>query len=438
MAGGTWTVQNKVRPGAYINFTGTNKNATTASDRGVVTIPLTLNWGETKNFIEVDSKTDFKKILGYDILDSKLILIKEALKRASKSLIYRVNSGTKATKIADTLTITAKYEGTRGNDITVKITANPDIKDSFVITTYLSGEEVDEQLAKNIEELKTNDYVEFKGTGVLVASAGIALETATDTNASSGDYTEYFNALEIQEFNVIALPIEDATIKGAAVNFVRRMRETEGKKIQVILPDYARADYEGVISVKNGVILSDGTTIDKIKATAWIAGATAGANINQSNTYTAYDDATDTDTKYTNTQIIEALNKGEFIFVPKQGRAVIEQDINTLTTLTQTKGKEFRKNRVIRVLDEIGNTISKTFEKSYIGKMDNNENGRTLFKSDIIYYFNTLQNINAIQNFNSNTDIEVIKGQEVDSVIANVGIQPVDSMEKLYMTVNLK
>ena len=47
-----------------------------------------------------------------------------------------------------------------------------------------------------------------------------------------------------------------------------------------------------------------------------------------------------------------------------------------------------------------------------------------------------LTRINAIQNFEID-DIVVTQGAELDSVVVTWNIQPVDSMEKLYMTVNV-
>ena len=38
MAGGTWTNQNKIRPGVYIRFTSDRGLGLTVSDRGVVAI----------------------------------------------------------------------------------------------------------------------------------------------------------------------------------------------------------------------------------------------------------------------------------------------------------------------------------------------------------------------------------------------------------------
>ena len=42
----------------------------------------------------------------------------------------------------------------------------------------------------------------------------------------------------------------------------------------------------------------------------------------------------------------------------------------------------------------------------------------------------------GIQNFEPD-DVGVLAGNEIDAVIVNVAIQPVDSIEKIYMTVNV-
>ena len=438
MAGGTFTTQNKVRPGAYINFKSAGKPLGTLSDRGTATMPLVLSWGPVKQVLEVTSETNIQRLFGYSLLDQQMILIKEAAKRASKIIVYRVNGGNKATKVVAPLTVTAKYAGSRGNDLMVKIVADVDNPTSFTVTTLLGGIAVDEQTASTIGDLEPNDFIVFSGTGNLTASAGMILLGGTDTVAARQDYLDYFEAVEVYTWNTMALPIEDATIKGAAVSFIKRLRDQEGKKVQAVLADYPIADHEGIISVKNGVLLADGLVLDKVKATAWVAGATSGAEVNASNTYTTYDDSVDVDIRYTNTQIIEALKKGEFVFVEQDGKAVVEQDINTFISFEPEKNKSFRKNRVIRVLDAIGNDMALIYSKYYIGKVDNHTDGRNLFKAECINYMDTLQKISAIQNFDSATDIEVLAGDESEAVIVNAYVQPVDSMEKLYMTVTVR
>ena len=68
--------------------------------------------------------------------------------------------------------------------------------------------------------------------------------------------------------------------------------------------------------------------------------------------------------------------------------------------------------------------------------MDNNDTGRNLLKGWIVGYLNEMQANNGIQNFTAE-DVAVSAGNSIDSVVIDVAIQPVDSIEKIYMTVTV-
>lgn len=435
MAGGTHVSQNKPLPGAYINNETTPKPLGNLSERGIMTLALPMDWGPTREIVTLSSETDFIKTLGYDLLEEPLLLIKEGLKKASKMLFYRLNDGTKATKEADGLTVTAKYGGERGNSITVVIEADPDSEEGYLVKTYLSLTLKDEQTAVNIEDLSDNDFVTFKGVGELTANAGIVLSGGTSEEVKVADYSDYFKAVKQQVFNCMALTTEDPVVKGAALSFVRDMREKEGNKVQVVLGEYSSADYEGVISVKNGVVLDSGQTLPANLAAVYVAGMTAGANVNQTNTYAAYEGAVNVDTKYLDSELIELIGQGEFVFMERKRKVTVVQDINTFTGYSPKKGKIYHKNRPLRVLDGLANDVKQIFEDYYVGKADNNADGRNAFRAELVHYMETLQGISAIQNFDSASDIEISQGEEADAVVVKLYIQPVDSMEKLYMTV---
>ena len=111
-------------------------------------------------------------------------------------------------------------------------------------------------------------------------------------------------------------------------------------------------------------------------------------------------------------------------------------DINTFTSITVDKQKYFSKNRVMRVLNQFCNDVYKQFSLYYIGKINNNEDGRNLLKGWIVGYLNEMQANGGIQNFEAD-DIQVSAGTDVDAVVVNAAIQPVDSVEKIYMTVTV-
>ena len=49
LGGGIYVAQNKVLPGAYINFISKAVATASLSDRGIVTMPLELDWERTAN-----------------------------------------------------------------------------------------------------------------------------------------------------------------------------------------------------------------------------------------------------------------------------------------------------------------------------------------------------------------------------------------------------
>lgn len=436
MAGGTWEKQNKIRPGAYINFKSKKNTSTPIGERGIATLPLVLPWGPEKEIITIQADDDLSKVLGINITGDSVLLIREVFKKAKTLLLYRLNEGTKATVTLDTFTCNAKYSGTKGNNITIVIQNNVDDTEQFEVITMFEGNKVDKQLVKTIADLKSNDYVEFKGEGELKSAAGLTLKGGEDGAVTNQNYTDYLAAIEPYDFHTVGIPTKDSSIKAVATTFIKRLKE-EGRQVQLVLENYPEADSENVISVKNGVILSDGSKITSDKAVAFVTGATAGANVNQSNTYLEYPGAIDVDTKYTNREIEEALNNGEIVFTISNRKVVIEQDINTFKSFTEDKGKDYRKNRVIRTLFEVNNGTRLLWETSYIGKGDNNPDGRNLFKKDVIKFLERLQGIGALENVVPE-DVEIQKGQDKDSIIAKVGVQPIDAMEKLYMTVEVE
>ena len=247
--------------------------------------------------------------------------------------------------------------------------------------------------------------------------------------------------LKTVQFNTLCYPYDTtpetaSANKAAIATWIKAMRDDEGVKCQAVLANHV-ADSEGIINVSQGVVMSDSTTLTAAETTAWVAGATAGASITTSNTGMTYAGAIDVSPRMTKTEMETAIKAGKFIFKADSAQNVTAAyDINSLTTVTVEKGKMFTKNRVIRTLDNIANDITTIFESNYVGKVNNNDDGRALLKAALVDYFNTLQNMGAIQNFETN-DVVITAGTDSDAVLVTAAIQPVDSVEKIYITVNL-
>lgn len=345
---GTWTSQNKILPGAYVNFLTNTALSITSGDRGIVVLLQEMSVGTAGEMYTITATDSSQYPTGATTADK--LLVNEALKGAQSVIVYNLGTA----------------------------------HDAADITTALA-------------------------------------------------------ALKTVVFNVLCYPYPAATYatnQTTIETWIDAMRNDEGVKIQAVMADFV-ADNEGIINVVQGVELSDGTALTSAQVTAWVAGITAGANVNKSNTGQAYSGAVDVAPRMTKTEMEAAITAGKFILkVDSAQNVTAVYDINSLTTFTTSKSKVFSKNRVMRTIDGINNDIVEIFESNYVGKINNNADGRSLLRASLIDYFNTLQGMSAIENFVTD-DVTVTVGTDSDAVVISCNIQPVDSVEKIYITVNL-
>jgi len=441
MSGGIWTSQNKVRPGAYINFESESTGVTTTGERGIATLAMNLSWGDASKLIEVtmEELLNGKSLakIGLISTDAAALLPRLALQNASVLKIYRLNgAGTKATLRVDDFTATAKYGGTFGNKIAILVTQTA-TTGVYDVQTYANGYLVDSQKVSTLDELVANDFVVFDGTGEISAFSSTLLSGGIDgTVEEAAGYASYFNILKLNKWNTLAVPTRTAATIASTIEFIRTMRDNEGKYVQAVVSNADAADYEGIINNINGIVLDDGTRVEPETFTAWVAGATAGALITESITGKIVDNTTEIINLKSNDEIVAGLGVGEFLLSYNQdGSVKVEKDINSLHTFTD-KTYIFSKNRVIRELDEIGSSIENIWETTYLGKVSNDANGIALFKSSIIDYLTSLQNRGAITEFDAYSVI-VERGNDIDTILASIAVKPLDSMEILYMTVSI-
>ena len=188
--GGTFLVQNKVRPGAYINFVAKPQSLMNVSDRGIATLGLPMSWGPEDKIIDILSSdlTDGSSIkkIGYTATDTESLLFRLVLQNCYRLKAYRIDrGGTKATATIGSgetaLEPTAKYKGVCGNKIQIVIVK--DDSDLFTVETLYNGLRQDIQTKlTDASELQDNDFVDWNieaGT-VLSVTAGTSLTGGTN------------------------------------------------------------------------------------------------------------------------------------------------------------------------------------------------------------------------------------------------------------------
>lgn len=436
-------------PTVTANSTGTSGNSfsvvmTTTQDPSHNTVNVALKRGEetlasgnlsyTGNAY---SPSSFNSISG---MSDYVTFSGESLPVSGVSGTFALTGGVdagsnKATATLGNLIATAKYYGSFGNHLSVVITAGP--SSNFIVQTLLDGQDVDSQVVSAISGLVSNAYIDWSGTGALAVNTGVSLSGGTDGEAGISNYSDFMDALEVQKFDIVVYDGTDATTKSSFASFVKDLSDNEGAKCQAVMSDYPNPDSECVISVyPQAVTLVDGTTLANEQLTWWVGGASAGAKPNESLTYTKYTDAVSVSPLLTSAQQKAAIQAGQLCVFADEGDIKILTDINCFRTLRVEKGQAFKKNRVIRTIFGICNDIYKAFSAYYIGAVDNDEEGRKSLKAEVLNILNRYQGLRALQNVDAE-DVTVLKGVDSDAVVIEIYIQPVDSVEKIYINITI-
>ena len=435
LGGGTWLVQNKVLPGSYINFSSVAKASATLSDRGYAAAPFVLSWGPENEVFAVTSgefQKNSKAIFGYSYDHPKMLALREIFLHATTVYCYRLGLGAKKAACA---LATAKYPGVRGNDLSIVIAVNVDDPDAFDVGTYLDGIQVDLQTVTKAEDLTGNDYVDFKKDLTLEATAGAPLTGGEDVANITGDsHQAFLDKIEAYAFNAMCCPAADPIIVKLYAAYCQRVRDEVGAKFQLIAWKPSTVDYEGVIGVWNSAT-HPSMDVDEHAVVYWATGAHAGVAVNKSLTNAKYDGELTLDTAYKQAELTAALKAGKFMFHNVNGLTRVLEDINTLLTLSDTKGEVFQSNQTMRVCDQIANDVAVLFNERYLGTVPNDASGRSALWGDITHYIKQLEDIRAVENFDPDT-VSCEQGDKKKAVLVTVnGLNIINAMAQLYMSV---
>ena len=433
LGGGTWMTQNKVLPGTYINFTSRAKASATLSDRGYAAAPFALSWGPEGEVFAVTAgefQTNSMKIFGYAYDRPEMLPLREIFMHATTVYCWRLGTGKKAScDFAE-----AKYAGVRGNDLKIVVAANADDTEMWDISTYLDGTCVDAQTVTKATELVSNEYVTFKASAALAATTGVSLTGGADATVTGADHQAFLNAIEAYAFNTLCCPVADATTVKLYNTYTKRMRDEIGAKFQLVAWQ-PNADYEGVIGVWNTATHANIENVDAHSLVYWMAGAQAGVAVNASLTNSKYDGELIVNTKYTQVELEAAIKAGKCMFHSVNGVTRVLADINTLVTLSDTKGEVFQSNQTMRVCDLFANDVAVLFNTRYVGIVPNDAPGRAHLWNNIVKIVRELEKLRAVENFDPDI-LTCAQGESKGAVVCNVdGLDIINAMDKLYMSV---
>jgi len=434
LGGGTFSAQNKVLPGAYINFVSRGGAKAEPAERGIVALAMSLDWGEAGTIQEITSEqfiNDSNRLFGYPSTHEKLKNLREVFRHATKVLLYRTVNG--AVKASNTYA-TARYAGIRGNDISIVIQASTEGESLYDVTTKLDGRTVQTQTVPSAAALLPNDFVEFKADATLAETAGTPLTGGTNGDAvQMAQHTAFLAALEAYHFHVLACPAVTKEAIEQYAAYTKRMREERGCKFQTVIykaSGISAPDHEGIIQIVNTPEAATGADASLVY---WVAGAQAGCPIHRSCTNMLYDGEYQVGTPHTQAQLEECIHAGELAMHRVGSQIRVLLDINSLVTYTEAKGDIFADNQVIRMIDQQGNDIASLFNSKYLGAIPNNESGRASFWNDVVTLHQGYAQMGAIEDFSAD-DIEISKGDGKKAIVVSAAITVAGTMTKLYMT----
>ena len=442
--GGSWDGnENKIIPDVYQRYSSQSSLVMQPSTRGIVTIAKDLSWGPVGVVQTIDAGEDMTPYTGYDATDASNRWVQEMLKGTNRTsapyriLLYRLNGtgGVEATATTGKLTATAKYPGTRGNDIAIVVTDLTDPEGSFDVSTVVDGRIVDSQIVETIDQLVANDWVTFSGTGAPTSTVGAPLSGGVNPTSEASDWSDYTEVIEAYRFDAMVYDGTDATVRTALLNFIRRYFDDNGRQAQLVASGLTNPDSRWVVNVMSGVVLSDGTTLTPQQVCWWAGGALAGAQYNQDLTGASYPDAVQVTPKLKRSDLEAGIQAGQWLLADDgEGRVTVVYDINSLTTYTKDITEPYHLNRTMRVAMVSGNDVNDVFGRQFKGAEDNNDTGRMNLKATLVDYLLTMQDNRGIQNFDGKTDVSVYQGEKVDSVRVDATLWVVGATNFIYVT----
>ncbi|MCM1567096.1 MAG: phage tail sheath subtilisin-like domain-containing protein [Dehalobacter sp.] len=282
--------------------------------------------------------------------------------------------------------------------------------------------------------------------------------------AAAANYNDALNYLETILWNIGCIPgIVDDDV-AAIATWAKGMRDTKERKIMMVLPGNA-ADHEAVINfvVEDG----DGTAGEAAvgasnytasEYSARIAGLIAGLPLTVAPTYRVLTEVSDVP-HLTKAQADAKINAGKLILYHDGEKVKIARGVTSLTTTTEEKGADWKKIKIVRILDMVYTDVKSTIEDHYIGAYQNSYENKLLLIAAINAYYEFLEQERVLDPGKNKCEIDVAAqktylksiGEDADNMTvqeikeANTRdkvflvstLRPLDAIEDVNLVINL-
>ena len=269
--------------------------------------------------------------------------------------------------------------------------------------------------------------------------------------------SEALTYFEGVEFNLMCMPQAQTSDITSIKAFIKKMNDVVKYKCDAILAN-EKADSEAIINYTAKDIVVNGKEVTTADHTARMAGLIEGTQLHQSITFAVLKDV-DSIENLTKEEADNRIDAGELILVREMGKVRVARGVNSLTTLTDTKGNAFQKIKLRKTLNLIHNDLRRVIVEKYIGKVPNNYDNKCILITEIKNYLDELaieqliEKVNTVGidliaqkkwlKDNTNLDVNNMSEQELkeantqSNVFIAISLKVVDAMEDIVIGISI-
>ena len=406
------------RPGAYTNFVAVVQAAAPTPLLGTVAITFTADWGPSNSVVELASFSDYTAIFGDSTDIEGYAAVRQTFQGeglagrggAAKVLAYRVAADDEAatrtlinTSEANALVVTAKYTGTRGNDLalTVEENAADSSKNDLVVLDGSVELERYTHTKASVTDLGATINASSAWITVSVSSGSTALDPVSGLSLTGGDdgsvltggdYITAWGALENQRFSIYAPGnLTDGSVI-ASLNVWVTAQNSLGKRfvaviggdtdesIATAIADTADLDNENIVRVGVGSVTDEVLgTLSTAQLAPRVAGIIAGRGETASITFARLAGVSIL-VGATDAEVLTALENGVVVLARDSNAEApvrLEKGLTTYISDTTEKPKSIYSNiKFIRTIHGLEMEITEFAEAGIIGQLPVNDNTR--------------------------------------------------------------
>ncbi|USK54371.1 phage tail sheath subtilisin-like domain-containing protein [Cytobacillus solani] len=258
---------------------------------------------------------------------------------------------------------------------------------------------------KSIEELKSTDWTADNLDYIKKAFMGTPKKIICERlDTTATDYNAALLRLGSKKWNYLAIPeILPAEVTDIET-WIKTKRDNDKKTFKAVLPNSA-SDHEGIINFATDDLKVGDNVYTTEEYCSRIAGALAGLPFTRSSTYLVLNEVE----SIKESEDPDAdINAGKLILINDGEKIKIARGVNSLTTTTIEKTEDFKKIKILEVMDMVMDDIRDTFNNSYVGKVPNIYDNQVLFFTSINSYFKTLAGDDILDpNFENKAEVNV-------------------------------